>query len=86
MGRGAKSSGSPEQNELYTRAVAGCALPVSLLLAGVGGDRYQAPRQAGGLNYSRRSMKSAAIADGGMKHDARKAITRRQQFRKESTR
>jgi hypothetical protein len=72
MGRGAKSSGSPEQNELYPSAVAECVLPVFLLLAGVGGDRDQAPRQAGGLNYSRRSMKSAAIVDGGMRHDDHK--------------
>ena len=34
MGRGAKSSGSPEQNELYTRAVAECSRMLHRLPAG----------------------------------------------------
>src|SRR5258708_36213681 len=34
MGHGAKSSGSPEQNELYTRAVAECGRMLDRLPAG----------------------------------------------------
>src|SRR6202021_3224142 len=38
MGRGAKSSGSPEQNELYTRAVAECGRMLDRLPAGYEAD------------------------------------------------
>ena len=38
MGRGAKSSGSPEQNELYTRAVAECGRMLDRLAAGYEAD------------------------------------------------
>ncbi len=38
MGRGAKSFGSPEQNELYTRAVAECGRMLDRLTAGYEAD------------------------------------------------